>query len=70
MSDRMHPDELAKKITTLAEENGYGITKLELVGLHLVGRGVAHHSYVSGYIISQEMSGRGKVAMVAPDPKT
>lgn len=69
MTDRMHPDDLARKITALAEENGYGVTKLDLVSMHMVNRAVAHHSYASGYIISQEMSGRGKVAMTAPLPK-
>jgi hypothetical protein len=44
-TSKMHPDDFMLEISEFAEDNGYGITKLEFHGTELIGIALPRHSY-------------------------
>jgi hypothetical protein len=42
---KMHPDDFVNAISEFAEDNGYGITKLEFHGTEFIGGTLPRHSY-------------------------
>ena len=57
MTDKTHPDDMAKLICDLARDHGYGVSEICLVGLLAIGDGLPEHRYGFAFVEIDEVDG-------------